>query len=110
MKTKTMSSLLAALFISGGFAMAQNQANPTGKGYGGPPQTEEERAARQQANGGVCPDGGLGEACETPGQGKGQGKRAGARDGTGKGSGKGKGQRSGPRNGSGNQQRNGRGR
>ncbi len=88
--------------------MAQNQSCPSGKGYGGPPQSEDERTARQQmcleANGEVCPSGG-----ENAGEVNGQGKRSGARDGTGKGAGKGKGQRSGPRNGSGTQQRKGKG-
>lgn len=111
MKTKTITSLLAVLFISGGFAMAQTPACPIGNGNGGPPKTEEERAARQQAcleaNGGVCPNGGPRAACENPGQGRGQGLRAGARDGSGKGAGNG--QRRGPRDGSGNQRRNGYG-
>ena len=101
-----MTSVLAVLFISGGFGMAQNQSFPNGKGYGGPPQSEEERVARQQAcldaNGGVCPNGGPRAACENAGQANGQGKRSGARDGTGKGAGNVKGQSSGPRNGSGN--------
>lgn len=113
MKTKTMTSLLAVLFLSGGFAMAQNPACPSGKNYGGPPQSEEERAARQQAcleaNGGVCPNGGPRAAGENRGQGKGQGLRGGARDGSGKGAGKGNGHRRGPRDGSGSQRRNGNG-
>jgi len=115
MKTKTITSLLAVLFISGGFAMAQAPPCPigNGNGNGGPPKTEEERAARQQAcleaNGGVCPNGGPRAACENPGQGRGRGLRAGACDGSGKGAGNGNGQRRGPRDGSGNQRRNGNG-
>jgi hypothetical protein len=113
MKTKTVTRMLAVLFLSGGFAMAQNPSCPTGNGYAGPPRSEAERAARQQAcleaNGGVCPNGGPRAACENRGQGRGQGMRAGACDGTGKGAGNGKGQRRGPRDGSGNQRRNGKG-
>ena len=68
-----------------------------GKGYGAPPQSQEEKAARQAAcqekNGGVCPQGGPKQDCpgldqgkgNGPGYGKGQGKGAGKglRDGTG---------------------------
>lgn len=91
--------------------MAQTPSSPAGKGYGGPPKSEEERAARQQAcletNGGVCPNGGPRADCENPGQGRGQGMRAGACDGSGRCAGNG--QRRGPRDGSGNQRRNGKG-
>ncbi len=86
-------------------ALAQNGpaqgGNGNGKGYGGPPQSQEERAARQAAclekNDGVCPNGGPQENCQGQGKsqcrGKGQGQcngkgsgyghRNGLRDGTG---------------------------
>ena len=80
--------LLAAAPIS---LMAQSAACPgcKGNGYGGPPKTEEERAARQAAclekNGGVCPKGGPQANCPAGGKGKaaGKGARKGLRDGTG---------------------------
>lgn len=88
-------ALLSAMSVS---LIAQNcpGGGPNGKGYGGPPKTEQERAARQaaclQKNGGVCPNGGPQANCQAGSQkqckgGKGWGK--GLRDGTG------------PRNGSG---------
>ena len=61
----------------------------SGRGYGGPAKSNEERAARQAAciekNGGVCPNGGPRANCPGISQGKGQGKgqRRGACDGTG---------------------------
>lgn len=67
----------------------------TGRGYGGPPKSDEERAARQaeclERNGGNCPQGGPRAECPGLGQGRGKGKgqgqgqgwRRGARDGTG---------------------------
>ena len=63
-----------------------------GRGYGGPPKSDEERAERQAAclekNDGVCPNGGPRTNCPgygQGGQGKGNGKcaRQGLRDGTG---------------------------
>jgi hypothetical protein len=65
-----------------------------GRGYGGAPKSDAERAARQAAciekNGGVCPNGGPRASCPGLGQGKGQGQqgqgkgqRRGACDGTG---------------------------
>lgn len=62
-----------------------------GKGYGGPPQSQEERAARQAAclekNDGVCPNGGPRTNCPAGEYGKGKGNgncgRHGLRDGTG---------------------------
>jgi hypothetical protein len=87
MKLNTLALLVAAGLLAVGTTFAQNGPGPRGqgKGCGGPPQSAEERAARQAAclekNGGVCPQGGPGANC----QGKGQGNqgRHGARDGTG---------------------------
>jgi hypothetical protein len=98
MKTKTLAGLIAAgLLMSGMTLLAQNGGGQggkgQGKGYGGPPQSQEERAARQadclKKNGGVCPNGGpqtnCPPDCDGQGQGKGQGKggQHGKRDGTG---------------------------
>lgn len=91
MKIKTLTVIVAAGLMAAGTAFAQNGpgSRGQGKGYGGPPQSAEERAARQDAclekNGGVCPQGGPREACQGKGQGQGQGNRfrRGARDGTG---------------------------
>lgn len=102
MKNKIIAGLMVAgLMMSGAAfsAFAQNGPNQggkgNGKGYGGPPQSQEERAARQAAclekNDGVCPNGGPQANCQGQGQGKGQGKckgaghgqRNGLRDGTG---------------------------
>jgi hypothetical protein len=72
-------------------ALAQNGpgSGPKGRGYGGPPQSQEERAARQAAcpkqNGdcpAVCPNGGPGRG-QGQGNGMGHGYRRGLRDGTG---------------------------
>lgn len=81
MKLNTLTVIVAAGLLAAGTAFAQRGAGPggQGKGYGGPPQSAEERAARQagcQKNGGVCPGKGQG-------QGKGNQWRKGARDGTG---------------------------
>jgi hypothetical protein len=91
--------MVVALMISGATlsALAQNGNGPggKGKGYGGPPQSQEERAARQadclKKNGGICPNGGPQTNCppncngqgQGKGQGKGKGNRHGQRDGTG---------------------------
>lgn len=96
MKKKTLAGLvIAGLLVSGAAftAFAQNGVGRVGngKGYGGPPQSQEERAARQAAclekNGGVCPNGGSQTNCPAGGMGKGQGKgkggQHGLRDGTG---------------------------
>jgi hypothetical protein len=100
MKSKTIAGLIVAGLLAGGTAisvLAQNGPGRggNGRGYGGPPQTQEERAARQAAclerNGGVCPNGGPRANCPRLGMGKGQGAgygagygwRRGARDGTG---------------------------
>ena len=94
-------NILAVMAVTGllavGTAFAQNGPGygprGQGKGYGGPPQSAEERAARQAAclekNGGVCPNGGPRAECPGLGQGKGKmqgkgyGNRNGLRDGTG---------------------------
>jgi hypothetical protein len=94
MKIKTIvGCITAALFLSvaGTALFAQNGPGPNGRGYGGPPQSQEERTARQasclQANGGVCPNGGPRPNCPGRGMGQGngagQGWRHGLRDGTG---------------------------
>jgi hypothetical protein len=92
MKRTMISGLMVVSLVLGGMTLATAGNGPgQGKGYGGAPQSEAERAARQAAclekNGGVCPNGGprgAGE-CKGQGQGKGQGKgqRRGACDGTG---------------------------
>ena len=96
MRNKTLAGLIVAGLLMGGAAfslLAQNGPGQgrNGCGYGGPPKSQEERAARQaacmQKNGGVCPNGGPRADC--PGRGMGQGKgagngmRQGLRDGTG---------------------------
>lgn len=96
MKNKTIAGLLVATLVMGGAAftlLAQNGPGRggKGKGYGGPPQSQEERAARQGAclekNGGICPNGGPRTNCPAGGMGKGKGAgncgRNGLRDGTG---------------------------
>ncbi len=87
MTMKTLTVLVAAAMLTAASAFAQNGPGPRGKGYGGPPQSMEERAARQagclEKNGGICPQGG--PRANGPGKGQGQGNcyRRGARDGTG---------------------------
>ena len=98
MKNKILAGLILAGLLLGGAvmtAMAQNGqgGKGQGKGYGGPPQSQEERAARQAAclekNGGVCPNGGPQTNCPAGGMGKGKGAckggggQHGLRDGTG---------------------------
>jgi hypothetical protein len=91
MKRTMISGLIAAGLLFGGMTLSTFAGNGpgNGKGYGGPPQSEGERAVRQAAcqekNGGVCPNGGPRAAGECKGQGKGQGKgmRRGACDVTG---------------------------
>lgn len=93
MKQTILSGLIAAGLLLGGTALlAGNGPGPNGRGYGGPPKSDEERAARQAAclekNAGVCPNGGPQAECSGYGQGgkgKGNGKcaRQGLRDGTG---------------------------
>jgi hypothetical protein len=87
MKINIIATIAAATLLAAGSALAQNCTGTgprgQGKGYGGPPQSAEERAARQAAclekNGGVCPQGGPRAECPGFGQGKGKGLR----DGTG---------------------------
>lgn len=98
MKTTSISTLIALAILTTGTVFAQGGPGRRGAGYGGPPKTDAERAARQeqcqQANGGVCDGTGKGQGQGAGrGQGKGQGK--------GQGQGQGKGQRRGPRDGSG---------
>ena len=85
--------VVAGLLLTGmvTVSLAQNGQGqgPKGRGYGGPPQSQEERAARQAAcpkqNGdgtGVCPNGGPG-CGQGQGNGAGKGAGRGLRDGTG---------------------------
>lgn len=72
MKGKTLAGLIVAGLVMSGATfslLAQNGPgqgrNGCGKGYGGPPQSQEERAARQAAcrekNGGICQNAGQGQ-------------------------------------------------
>ena len=94
MKHTILSGLIAAGLLLGGTSLfAGNGSGPNGRSYGGPPKSDDERAARQAAclekNGGVCPNGGPRAECPGYGQGGHQGKgngkcaRQGLRDGTG---------------------------
>jgi hypothetical protein len=87
MKRNMLTLMVAAGLLAAGTTFAQNGPGPRGKGYGGPPQSAEERAARQAAclekNGGICPQGGPVANCQGKGQGQGHQWRRGARDGTG---------------------------
>lgn len=113
MKLKlTLGGIIVALVLATAPASLLAQScpggGPNGKGYGGPPKTEQERAARQAAclekNGGVCPNGGPQANCPAGGmgQGKGAGKGAGKGlcDGTGAGKAKGTGPSAAPKSGS----------
>ena len=100
MKLKlTLGGILAALLLVAAPASLLAQScpggGPNGKGYGGPPKTEQERAARQAAclekNGGVCPNGGPQANCTLGGKGQGKGAGKGVCDGTGPRAGKGAG-------------------
>ncbi len=86
------------LTLAGTTLFGQNGPGPRGRGYGGPPQSQEERAARQasclQTNGGVCPNGGPRADCPRRGMGQGNGGGYGWRHGLCDGTG--------PRNASGN--------
>lgn len=107
MKLNIIAVMAVASLLAVGTTFAQNQnctgngPRGQGKGYGGPAQTAEERAARQAAclekNGGVCPQGG--PRAESAGLGQGQGK--------GKMQGKGNGQCNGLRDGTGPRSGNG---
>ena len=89
MKLNTLTVIVAAGLLAAGTAFAGNGPGPRGqgKGYGGPPQSPEERAARQagclEKNGGICPQGGPRGSGQGKGQGQGNQWRKGARDGTG---------------------------
>jgi hypothetical protein len=100
MNRKLIVMLVAAGLFAAGSAFAQSQGQCAGRGgkgpgYGGPPQSEAERAARRaeclEKNGGVCPNGGPNKDCQGPrvgqgrgqGQGQGHGWRKGLCDGTG---------------------------
>ena len=97
MKNKALAGLIVGGLLMSGAAfslLAQNGPGQgrNGCGYGGPPKTQEERAARQAAclekNGGICPNGGPRANCSgygrgNPGQGNGKCARQGLRDGTG---------------------------
>lgn len=102
MKQKMLAGLvMAGLLMSGAAITAFAQNGPgrgcNGNGYGGPPLSQEERAARQAAclekNGGVCPNGGPQTNCPAgclgKGKGAGKGGQHGLRDGTGQRSGNG---------------------
>jgi hypothetical protein len=92
MKINIIAAIAVAGLLAAGTTFAQSGPGQgqrgQGKGYGGPPQSEAERAARQAAclekNGGVCPNGGpgLGQG-KGKLQGQGKGQRNGLRDGTG---------------------------
>ena len=92
-RTAMVGLMVAGLLMSGAAAnlFAQNGPGRNGCGYGGPPKSEEERAARQAAciekNGGICPNGGPRTNCPAGGMGNGKGAanggRHGLRDGTG---------------------------
>ena len=81
MKNKVIAGLIVAgLIMSGAAFSAFAQNGPSnggkGKGYGAPPQSQEERAVRQAAclekNAGVCPNGGPRVNCQGKKMGKGQ--------------------------------------
>lgn len=109
MKTKLLTGLIAVgLLMSGMTLLAQNGPGQgggkgNGKGYGGPPQSQEERAARQadclEKNGGICPNGGPQTNCPADCNGQGQGKGKGQGKGQGKGGQHGKRDGTGPRHG-----------
>jgi len=97
MKLNLLTVIAVAGVLAAGTTFAQDNSGAgrcgQGRGYGGPPQSSEERAARQAAclekNGGVCPNGGPRAECPGYGQGQrggrgnGQCHRRGLQDGTG---------------------------
>ena len=93
MKLNMLAVIAVASLLAAGTTFAQNCTGKgprgQGKGYGGPAQTAEERAARQaaclQKNGGVCPNGGPRAECTGMGQGQGKGKMQGKGNGYGRG-------------------------
>ena len=102
MKTKNVITWIAITLLTAGTTLAQGGPGRRGSGYGTPPNTEEERAARQaerqQVNRGNRTNRG-----NRAGQGQfwGRGQGRGNCDGTGQGRGQGNGPRdgSGPRGG-----------
>lgn len=78
MKLNTLAVMVAAGLFAAGTVFAGNGPGLRGQGHGGPPQSAEERAARQGAclekNGGVCPQGGPRANCPGLGRGPGQGQ------------------------------------
>ena len=89
MKHNILAVIAVASLLAAGTTFAQSGLGTgprgQGNGYGGPPKSNEERAARQAAclekNGGVCPQDGV--CVPGKGQGNGNGHRRGLRDGTG---------------------------
>jgi len=93
MKRRIITGTLTTLFLAGGLTLFAQNGPGRGQGYGGPPQSEAESAARQAA----CPQGSQGQgSCVTGqprgqawrhgqamGKGAGRGHRHGLRDGTG---------------------------
>lgn len=88
MKTKSIITLTAIALFGASSAFAQGGP---GRGYGGPPKSDAERAARQAQ----C------QRADCPNKGQGQRKGWGQGQGQGKGWGLGQGHRRGPRDGSG---------
>jgi hypothetical protein len=89
MKLNILAVVAIASLMAVGTSFAQGGPRGQGKGYGCPPASDAERAARQAAcleqNGGVCPQDGVcapGKG-KGKGQGQGNGQRKGLRDGTG---------------------------
>jgi hypothetical protein len=78
MKTIHITTLIAATLLTAGTALAQGDQGRRGAGYGGPPKTDAERAARQEE----CQKAG-GGTCDGQGQGQGKRHRRGPRDGSG---------------------------
>lgn len=91
MKLNILAVIAVASLLAAGTTFAQNNTGNCprgqGKGYGGPPKSTEERAARQAAcaekNSGVRPQGGVCTPGKGKAQGKGNGQCNGLRDGTG---------------------------
>ncbi len=91
MKHNILAVIAVASLLAAGTTLAQSGpgTGPRGQsnGYGDPPKSAEERAARQAAclekNGGVCPQAGVCAPGKGQGQGNGYGHRRGLRDGTG---------------------------
>ena len=98
MKTKSIITLISITLLGASSAFAQGGP---GRGYGGPPKSDEERAARQaQCQRTDCPNKGQGQG-QRKGWGQGQGQGKGWGQGQGQGNGQGRGFRRGPRDGSG---------